>query len=340
MMGDPAPRAQAAPQMLQMVNSFLTVQALHVAATLRIPDLLADGPRHVADLAQMTGTHSPSLVRLLRYLAAVGVLREQEGRFALEELGEALRSDVLGSVRDWALFIGAPEIWAVWGGLRESVRTGEAAFMRMHGVPLWDYLAEHPSVGGPFNSWMRRQSEQHNAALVASYDFSPFRVVADVGGGQGSTLAAVLEACPTLRGILLDLPPVVANVAPLREAGVEQRCDVTGGDMLEAVPAGADLYLVKRVLMDWGDEQATTILRNCAQALPDGGRVLVIEMVLPPGNEPHPGRLFDLLMLLVHQGARIRTEGEFRALFAAAGLSVTGIMSTPSPNSIIEGVRA
>jgi hypothetical protein len=336
---DSAPRAQVAPLVLQMLNGFLMAQALHVAAALRIPDLLAKGPRHVDDLAEQTATHGPSLLRLLRVLAAAGVVREQEEGFALDALGDVLRSDVQGSVRDWALFVGEPEMWAVWGGLRESIRTGEPAFPRVHGMPMWDYLAERPTLGEPFHNWMLRQSEQHNAAFVASYDFSPFRVVADIGGGRGSTLAAILRACPSLRGILLDLPSVVANVAPLQQAGVEPRCEVTGGDMLKAVPPGADVYLVKRVLMDWGDEQAGTILRNCADALPDNGRVLVIEMVLPPGNEPHPGRLFDLVMLMNHRGGRIRTESEFRSLFAAAGLKVSRVIPTPSPNSIIEGVR-
>ena len=187
---------------------------------------------------------------------------------------------------------------------------------------------------------MSRQSEQHNRAVVGSYDFSPFRVVADVGGGQGSTLAAILQVHPALRGILLDLPEVVASTAPLEAAGVAQRCEVVGGDMLTAVPTGADVYLVKRVLMDWSDEQAAAILRNCARACPEDGKVLAVEIVLPPGNDAHPGKILDLLMLLIHPGARIRTEAEFAALFAAAGLRLTKVISTPSPNSILEATHA
>jgi hypothetical protein len=176
--------------------------------------------------------------------------------------------------------------------------------------------------------------------LSEATTFSPFQVVADVGGGQGSTLAAILQVNPALHGILLDLPEVVARTAPLQAAGVAQRCEVVGGDMLTAVPTGADVYLIKRVLMDWSDEQAATILRNCAGALPEDGKVLVVEMVLPPSNEAHPGKIFDLLMLLTHAGARIRTEAEFAALFAAAGLRPTRVISTPSPNSIIEAAHA
>lgn len=327
--------------MLQMLNAFLTVQALHVAAALGIADRLADGTRSVDELAKATGAHQRSLYRLLRMLAGLGVFREEEdGRFALTALGGSLRSEGPSSVRDWALFVGAPEMWETWGRLRDTVMTGGAAFPRARGMPLWDYMANHPELGNPFDRWMSRQSDQHNAAIVATYDFSVFRKVADIGGGRGSTLAAILQANPSLGGILLDLPQVVADPAPLKEAGVAQRCEVIGGDMLRGVPTGADVYLIKRVLMDWGDEQAARILRNCAGALPEDGKVLAVEMVLPPGNEPSPSKAFDILMLLNHAGARIRTEAEFGELFMAAGLRLIRVIRTPSPNSILEGVRA
>lgn len=327
--------------MLQTLNSVFTVQAVCVAAALGIADHLAEGPKGVDDLAGATGAHRESLHRLLRILAGAGVFREEaDGRFALTPLGGTLRSEGPDSVRDWALFIGAPELWQVFGRLRESVMTGEAAFPRAHGMALWEYMGEHPELGAAFDRWMSRQSDQHNAALVAAYDFSPFRAVADIGGGRGSTLAAILRAHPSLRGILLDLPHVVARPDPLEEAGVADRCEIVGGDMLRAVPAGADAYLVKRVIMDWGDEQGAAILRRCAGAMAEGGRVLVVEMVLPPGSEPSPARAFDMLMLLNQPGGRIRTEAEFRDLFAAAGLRLTRVIPTASPNSIIEGVRA
>ena len=341
MAGDPGRPGEASSQMLQLLNSFLTVQGLHVAATLGIADLLADGARGVDDLANAAGAHPASLYRLMRMLAGAGVFREEaDGRFALTPLGGSLRSEGPESVRDWALFVGAPEMWETWGSLRDSVMSGEAAFPRTHGMALWEYMAMHTEVGTPFNRWMSRQSDQHNAAMVASYDFSTFRIVADIGGGQGSSLAAILSGNPSIRGILLDLPQVVARAVPLHEAGVAERCEVIGGDMLQGVPAGADIYLIKRVLMDWGDDQAARILRNCAVALPNDGKVLAVEMVLPPGNEPSPGKSFDILMQLVHADARIRTESEFGDLFAAAGLRLTRVIPTPSPNSILEGVRA
>ena len=327
--------------MLQMLNAFLTVQALHVTAALGIADQLTAGPRNIDDLASTTRARPSSLYRLLRMLAGAGVLREEaDGRFALTPLGATLRTDAPDSVRDWALFVGAPEMWQVWGCLRASVLTGESAFQRVHSAPMWEYIAGHADLGTAFNRWMTRQSNQHNSALVASYDFSPFRLVADIGGGQGSTLAAILQANPSLRGILLDLAQVVADPAPLMQAGVINRCEVLGGDMLEAVPAGADAYIIKRVLMDWDDEHAATILRNCAAVMPEAGKALVVEMLMGSANDPSPSKPFDILMLLNQPGGRIRTEVEFRALFTAAGLRLTRVIPTASPNSILEGVRA
>jgi hypothetical protein len=333
--------ASTSSQMLQMVNAFLTVQALHVAAALGIADHLAELPRGIDELARITGADRSSLYRLMRMLSGAGVFREEvDGHFALTPLGATLQSEAPESVRDWALFVGAPEMWQVWGGLRESVITGESAFQGVHGVPMWEYITEHPDLGAAFDRWMTRQSNQHNLALVASYDFSSCRLVADIGGGQGSTLAAILRANPSLRGILLDLAHVVANPGPLVEAGVVERSEAIGGDMLRAVPVGADAYIVKRVLMDWGDEQAATILRNCAAAMREAGKVLVVEMLMGIGDAPSAAKTFDILMLLNQPGGRIRTEKEFRFLFSAAGLRLTRVIPTASPNSILEGVRA
>lgn len=331
---------QHSAEMLRMLNSFLTVQALHVAAFLGLADLVAAGPKSVDELAAATQADRSALHRLLRMLTAPGVFHETaDGRFGITPLGATLRSDGPDSVRDWALFVGAPEMWAVWAGLRESVMSGQASFPTVHGALMWEYFAGRPDLGAAFNNWMTRQSREHNSALVAAYDFSPFRVVADIGGGQGSTLAAVMSAYPALRGVLVDLPQVVAQAAVLAEAGVADRCQVIGGDMLRAVPTGADAYLIKRVLMDWGDVDSIAILRNCADAMAPGGRVLVVEMLMPGGNEPSPAKAFDILMLLNQPGGRIRTEAEFRTLFAAAGLRLSRVVPTASPNSILEGLK-
>lgn len=343
MAGEPGQSGDAPSRMLHLLNGFLTVQAVHAAAALGLADLLADGPRTADDLAAATDAHGPSLRRLLRALTGSGVVRQEaDGCFALTPLGATLRSDAPDSVRDWALYVGARAPWEAWGRLREAVETGEPGFVLAHGTPTYTYLAQHPELGATFDRWMSRQSEQHNSAVVAAYDFSPFRALADVGGGQGSTLAAVLRATPALRGALLDRPQVVAGAEPvLRAAGVLDRCSVLGGDMLAGVPRGADAYLLKRVLMILGDEPAVCVLRHCAAAMPADGRVLVVEMVMPPGNEPSLAKSFDLLMLLANErGARVRTEAEFRDLFAAAGLRLARAIPTASPNGILEGVRA
>jgi hypothetical protein len=333
--------AQPSAEMLRMLNAFLTVQALHVAASLGVADILAAGPKSVDEVATESKADRSSLHRLLRMLTGPGVFREgADGRFSITPLGATLRSGTSDSVREWALFVGAPEMWAVWAGLHDSVMSGEASFPAVHGAPMWKYIATRPNLDEAFNGWMTRQSEQHNSALVAAYDFSPFRLVVDVGGGQGSTLAAILSAHPSLRGVLVDLPQVVARAAPLDDPGVAGRCEVVGGDMLRAVPEGADAYLIKRVLMDWGDTDSTTILRLCAGAMAEGGRVLVVEMLMPPGNDPSPAKTFDILMLLNQPGGRIRTEQEFRELFSGAGLRLSRVMRTASPNSVLEGVRA
>jgi SAM-dependent methyltransferase len=325
--------------MLGLLNAFLTVQALHVAAVLGIADLLAGGPATVDELASSTGAHAPSLQRLLRTLTGVGVFREDpDGRIAVTALGETLRDDVPESVRDWALFIGNPAPWAAWGRLYDAVMTGTSGFEAAHGMGNYEYLAAHSDLAAPFDRWMTRQSDQHNAAIVSAFDFSPWRTVADIGGGQGSTLAAILTANRSLQGVLMDLPQVVSDPAPLRSAGVTARCEVIGGDLLAGVPAGADIYLIKRVLMIWDDDRAVQALSHCARVLPADGRVLVVEMVMPTGNDPTPAKSFDLLMLLANPGGRVRTEAEFGALFTAAGLRLNRVIATSSPNSILEGV--
>ena len=335
-----SPPAQTAAQMLQLLHGFVTVQALHTAAFLGIADLLASEPRSVSELATATGAHRPSLHRLLRMLTGVGVFcQEADGRFAATPLGAMLQSNRPDSIREWALFAGAPDVWAVWAGLRDSVITGQAAFPAVHGVPMWEYTTAHRDVGALFDGWMTRQSWQQNAALVAAYDFSPFRLIADVGGGQGSTLAAILAAHPSLKGMLLDLPHVVGHVPPLAAAGIADRCQVIGGDMFASVPGGADAYVLKRVLMSYGDEDAERLLRNCAAAMAESGRIVAVDIVMAAGNDPTPAKPFDILMLLVQPGALIRTEDEFRQLFTAAGLRLTKVIPTSAQNSVLEAVR-
>jgi ubiquinone/menaquinone biosynthesis C-methylase UbiE len=298
--------------------------------------LLHSGQSTPGQLAEATGAHAPSLLRLLRMLAGLGIVGEDiDGSFKLTELGDALRSDATPSVRDWALYVGAAGPWEAWGRLRDAVLTGEPGFALAHGMPTYQYLGQHPELAGPFDRWMTRQSEQHNAAIISAYDFSPHRKIADIGGGQGSTLAAILRAHPSTRGVLLDRPQVVADDRELAAAGVADRCEIVGGDMLTEVPAGADLYLIKRVLMILGDADAVDVLRRCGEVVSEEGRVMVVEMVMPVTNDPSPARSFDILMLLANKGGRIRTEAEFRELFVAAGLQLERVIATSSPNSLL-----
>lgn len=331
---------ESVAQMLSLLNACLTTQALHAAARLGIADKLSAAPRMIDDLSAALGTQADSLDRLMRMLASVGVVSAgQDGTFRLTALGETLRSDSANSVRDWALYVGASAPWTAWSQLYETVKTGTPGFVLAHGMPTYEFLESHAELSGPFNRWMGKQSAQHNAAIVDAFDFARFGIVADIGGGQGSTLAAVLQRHSSMQGILFDRPPVVAESTLLDAGHVRDRCTVVGGDMLEAVPEGADLYMIKRVLMIWGDDDAIRVLKNCAARLAPTGKVLVVEMVMPPLGEPGPATTFDILMLLANKGGRIRTEAEFRKLFAGAGLKLDRSIATRSPNVLLEGSR-
>ena len=337
----PLPRApEPLEQMLRLLNGHCLEQALYVAAVLGIADLIGEGAKSSDELACATGADGPSLYRLLRTLASIDVLSEDpDGSFALTSLGAMLRRDVPNSVWDRALYYGAPEMWQVWGNLLHSVKTGESACEHVYATPFYEYLSQHPNVGVPFNRYMTKSSEQHTAAILQSYDFAHLRTLIDIGGGHGGTLAAILQAYPALHGILFDLPEVVAHATPLDTLGVAQRCKIVGGDMQHSVPCGGDGYLIKWVLMDRSDEQAIKVLRNCREAMVDEGKIMVVEMVMPRGTEASFSKMMDLQMMLLFGRGGIRTEEEFCALFNAAGLQVTQCLATPSPNSIIEGVR-
>jgi hypothetical protein len=217
--------------------------------------------------------------------------------------------------------------------------TGRPAFEHLHGTSFYEYVGHQPALNAAFNGWMTRQSEQHNTAIVSAYDFSGLRLVVDVGGGRGATLGAILRANPSLRGILFDLPHVVGDGLLPDIADVAERCQMIGGDLLSAVPSGGDCYLLKRVLMDRSDEVAIAVLRRCTDATAEDGRILVIEMVILPGDETSINEILDVNMLVL-TGGRVRTAAEFGELFAAAGLRLTRMIPTVSPNWIVEGTRA
>jgi len=327
-----------AVQMMGLINGYQISQALHVAATLGIADLLRNGPRSSDALADIVEADRDALYRLLRALAAVGVFHEDADRaFGLTELGACLRSDAPEPVGPWAAYIGRPYYWQVWSHLLHSVRTGEYAYPHVHGVSSWEYRVQHPEENAIFNAAMTGNTRGVTEAVVAAYNFSPFTRIVDIGGGQGQLLGSVLTANAHLRGVLFDQPQVVTRAdALLQGMGVRERCEITGGDFFSNVPQG-DLHMMKVVLHDWNDEQALAILRNCRAAVTPGGRVLVIERIIGAPNIA-PAEKFADLNMMVAAGGRERSHEEFAALFAAAGYALKRVLSTGTHLHLIEGV--
>jgi hypothetical protein len=324
-----------------LVNGFQLSQAISAAAMLGIADLLAAGPRSSDDLATATDANPDSLYRLLRALASAGVLVEGDGRlFALTALGACLRSDAPEPVASWAEHVGQPYFRQAWANLLHSVRTGESAFRAAHGVDAWEYRNEHTQEGEIFDRAMTDMARTAIRAVLEVYDFGRFGTVVDVGGGHGALLAAVLDRHPGMQGVLFDQPQVVAGAGPmLEEAGVADRCRVEGGSFFDSVPDGGDAYVLKSILHDWDDPDATTILRNCRHAMSEGGALLVIERDLGPANETPDAKLSDLNMLVV-LGGRERQIDEYGALFEAAGFRLVDAVPTAAGLSVIEGAPA
>ena len=318
------------------IMGFRATQMIHVAAKLGLADRLAAGPRSPYDLAIDIGAEPQALHRLLRGLASLGIFAEDAvGDFALTPQAELLRSDVQGSLRDIALLYGEDWMWQAYGSMMHSVRTGAPAFAKVHGQPLYGYLHEHPRAAAQFNAAMSGNSSHETAAILEAYDFATARTVVNIGGGHGALLAALLRAHPALSGILFDLPSVVAGAAPvLAETGIAERARCVAGDFFDEAPAGADLYVMKCVLHNWDDGDARRLLATCRAAMNEEARLLVIERVVPDGNEPSEAKLFDLNMLVV-AGGRERTEREHRALFRDAGLALERIAATRSPLSVM-----
>jgi O-methyltransferase/methyltransferase family protein len=320
-----------------LVNGFQVSHALHIAATLGIADLLRNGAMSVEQLATVTDTHAPSLYRLLRALASVGVFHETaDHRFALTDLSEHLRSDARETIGPWAVFIGQPEYQEAWGCLLHSVRTGENAFRHVHGMSNWEYRARNPEAGAVFDRAMTGLSRIAASATLAACNFARFETVVDVGGGQGAFLASVLATSSSLRGVLFDQPHVVAGAnAVLQAAGIADRCEVIGGDFFKAIPRGGDAYVLRRVLHDWEDDRAAAILRICRQAIGPEGRMLVIERVIAPPNQGAEAKFADLNML-VSPGGKERTREEWAALAADAGFRIVAVTAVDISASVIE----
>ena len=319
-----------------MVNGYQVSQALHVAATLGIADHLASGSLTAAELAEASNAHPGALSRLLHALATIGVLIEHDGRYALTELGNALRSDTPGSVAGWARLVGRPYYWQAWSGLLHSIRTGDNAFAATHGTSVWQYRSVRPAELAISDAAMTALSGAVTRAVAEAYDFSRFTTVVDVGGGHGGLLAAVLRRHPTVRGVLFDRPEVVAGAGEVLDpAGVAERVTRVAGDFFSALPEGGDAYVLTALIHDWPDTESVAILRACRQVVPDSGVVLLVERLLDQGPDPARTAFSDLNML-VAPGGQERTLDEYRALLARAGLTLRSAVPTGTDVFVLE----
>jgi hypothetical protein len=315
---------------------------MYVAAKLGIADHLQDGPRDASQLAAATETHAPSLNRVLRLLASVGIFNELDGgKFALTPMGDLLRSDAAGSMRDSVMLFTGIGIQDGWKELEYCVRTGEPAFRKTNpDGDAFDHLAKDPEMAAIFDRAMATFAPQTAAAVAAAYDFSGFGKLADIGGGNGALLVGILKAYPNLRGVVFDLPHVARQAREqISAAHMSDRCEVAEGSFFDKVVAGADAYLLKHVIHDWNDERATAILKNCRAAMPSHARLLIVEGVYPPRIDQSlasRGAAANDVNMLVSTGGRQRTESEFRQLFAASGFTLTRIVPAMRV-AVIEG---
>jgi hypothetical protein len=340
-----ASQAETRGALVPMLFGFFPAQVLHVGAVLGVADHLVDGPLTTAQLAEATGTDEPSLHRVLRALACFGVLAEPHpGTFAHGPHAGGLLTDGPGSVRHLVELFAGHEVWRSWGELDVTVRTGETAFDRITGKTAFEYMSADPEYQAMFNRAMSEGTRNATPGIVEAGDFARFSWVVDVGGGDGTLLAAVLAAHPALRGTVFDTPDgLAAAPATLATAGLADRAEAEAGDFFRSVPTGPDAYLVKSVIHDWDDERSTRILGNIRSAMGEGGTLLLVEPVMPPA----PAATADVLMMvmsdlnmLVCTGGKERTEAEFRALLAGAGFDLRAITPVPGPTnfSLLEAV--
>lgn len=328
-------------RLLELIWGYMTSDLVDVATRLRIPDHIGTREVGSGELAEETGTHAPSLLRLLRALAALGLLEEPRAdTFRLTPMGARLRADAPDSLYSFARQ-GTGVFRRAWEELEHSIRTGEPAFDRMFGKDFFGHLASEPELSSTFTASMRQATRSVAAALAAHHDFSRYGTVVDVGGADGSLLAAVLREHPKTRGVVFDSAEGAANAPDtVRAAGVEERCRVETGDFFRAVPEGGDLYLLKSILHDWNDERCVDILRACRRAVPEHGRLLVVEVLMPPraASDVHPLTYLSDLYMFVTMGGKERTEREYAELFEAAGFTTAGVESpaTLAPFSLIE----
>jgi hypothetical protein len=321
---------------MQMGTGHFLSRLVYVAAKLGIADHLAEGPHTADELAPATRCDAKALYRFLRTLANFEIVTlDAEGRFALTPLGDALRSDAPGHAHSAILTLGGPPCWNAWEELLYSVETGNPAFEKANGKPLFDLLAANPDDARRFSETMLAVHSAEPAAVAAAYDFSSAGVIVDVGGASGNMLASVLSRHAGPTGVLFDLPQATTEApAMLRKHGVEGRVSIEHGSFFDSVPGGGDVYILSHIIHDWNDAQSLTILSNCRKAMKPTSRLLLVELVLKDGAAPGYGSS-DISMLVLVGGAE-RTAREYDALLASAGLEMTRVIPTTTSANIVE----
>jgi hypothetical protein len=334
------PRAATPPsaanvQLMQLTTACWVSRCLHVVAELGVADALGDQPQSTEAIAKATGTDPQALYRVLRLLASVGIFEWKDGTWRHSDPSHFLRSNHPGSLRDYVRMLGLPVFWSAFEDLEHSLRTGECAFTKRHPEGVFEYLANHPKEGQIFDSAMTSKSHRDIGAIVPAYDFSQFAIIADIAGGRGHLLRAILKNSPTTQGILFDQPHVVVQVAP--ENG-EKLTVIAGNFFTDSMPK-ADAYLLMNIIHDWPDAESIKILSAIRRAMPAGARVLIIETVVPNTPGPHLSKELDIAMMALPGGME-RTQEQYASLAAKCALRLERMVETLSPYSVLEVVAA
>ena len=317
-----------------VASGYALSKALYAVAEAGVADFLDDAPVQVEKLAARTGSNPDALYRLLRVLACLGIFFEHDGRrFSHTPASRLLRADHPHSQRDGVLFRGL-ELYESYIEMPSTLRTGAPSFERRFGMPIFEYLNSDAEAQARFQACMKSDTLSQQVGILAAYDFSTFRTIVDVGGGNGALLSAILRDYPNCHGRLFERASVIDLVRD--DIGeVMPRCALLAGDFFDAVPRGGDLYILKYIIHDWQDEPAVAILKNCRKAMDEGATLLVMDAIFGPPNEPNTALTLDLSMLAAIGGIE-RRQTEFEALFQAAGLRLDRVLPTGSPLSILE----
>ncbi|MCO6511078.1 MAG: hypothetical protein J5I65_09820 [Aridibacter famidurans] len=326
--------------LVQMGTGYWVSRIVYMAAKLDLADHLADGAKTAGDLAGQLGVQERALHRMMRSLSSLGVLKDEgDGRYGLTPLGEAMKEDAPGAAKYSLLSMAGDAMWRVWEHIDHSMKTGEPATGKALGMPIFDYLGQHPELAKQFSGAMVGIHGAEPPAVAEAYDFSQFGTITDIGGASGNMLGHILTKHSGPKGVLFDLPHVVKDSpSTLEKFGVADRVSIEEGSFFDSVPAGSDAYILSHIIHDWNEEQCLTILGNCREAMHDESKLLIVEFVLPEGDEPHIGKLLDIVMLVL-PGGEERTPAEYSELLSRAGLKMTNVIPTDSPASIVEAVK-